>query len=159
MIKISTKTRYALRALLEIACRRDKPIFNLGELSRHQDISRKYLEHIFSALKKRGVVLSRAGRNGGFYLPRHLKDITILRILEALEGEVDIVDCRNSWRKCERISFCPAKAIWQELNAAIKKILDSKNLQDLSTKKEIREKCSYIFSKYKKTKLRHHNNS
>ena len=147
MIKISTKTRYAFRALLEIACRNDRKYFSLGELSRHQNISRKYLENIFGVLRKKGIVSSRIGKNGGFYLSEDIESISILRILEALEGEIDIVNCKTNRRICDRIMFCPAKGIWQELNATIKKTLASKNLKDLSRKKEIQEKCFYVLSR------------
>ncbi|MFH0838744.1 MAG: Rrf2 family transcriptional regulator [Candidatus Omnitrophota bacterium] len=151
MIKISTKTRYALRALLEMACRRNgQKLFSLGELSRHQNISRKYLEIIFSTLRKRDIVASRVGKNGGFYLPADLSHISLLKILETLEGKVDIVDCQNPQRKCKRFDYCAAKGIWQELNTSVKNILASKNLKELSEQKEIREKCTPGFLQRKK---------
>jgi Rrf2 family protein len=146
MIRISTKTRYALRALLEMACRNDRAIFSLGELARHQKISRQYLEIIFATLKKHGMVLSRAGKNGGFYLPSNLETISILRIAEALEGEIDIVNCLKSPKPCKRFTICAARMIWQELNTAIKTTLASKNLKDLSTQKEIQKTCDYLFT-------------
>ena len=133
-----------------MACRNDRKLFNLKELSRHQKISRKYLENIFGILKKDGLIFSRVGKNGGFYLPAEIKNISLLRILEALEGKVDIVACRRGRGPCEKIIFCPARLIWQELNAAIKKILASKNLKDLSIKREIRNKCSYMIMRARK---------
>ena len=150
MLKISTKTRYALRAMLEMACRKGQKLFSLGELSAHQHISRKYLEQIFRQLKIKGLVKSRVGKLGGFYLPENLRAITILRILEALEGDIQIVDCRKKATQCDNILFCPAKGIWQEVNTSIKKILASKNLKELSVNKKIREGCSYFFLPNKK---------
>ena len=144
MIRISRKTRYALRALLEMACETEKKIFKLDELSRHQGISRKYLETIFTTLKKRGIIMSKVGKKGGFYLPRNLKSITILRLLETLEGKLDIVNCKDSWHTCKRINFCPANAIWNELNTTLKTILASKNLQNLSQLREVQHKCAHI---------------
>ena len=118
----------------------DKKLFQLKELSQHQDISRKYLENIFSVLKKHHMVLSKVGKNGGFYLPHNLKKISLLNILEALEGKIDIVNCQNKNNPCLRVSFCPAKGIWDELNKSIKKTLAAKNLLDLSHEKDIRKK-------------------
>ena len=141
MIKISTRTRYALRALLEMACRQDRKLFQLEELSRHQEISRKYLENIFAVLKKNHIVYSRVGKNGGFYLPENIKNISLLRILEALEGKVVIVSCVKNGKRCQRLSNCPANRIWNELNTAIRSILASKNLQELSKNKTIRMNC------------------
>lgn len=147
MIRISTKTRYALRALLEMACTKDKKVFLLKDLSRHQNISRKYLEQIFHVLRRHKIVCSRVGKRGGFYLPPDLSTITILRILEALEGRLDIVNCQKTWRNCERIFFCPSRAIWQELNTTLKKLLASKNLGALSQEKDIQKKCSFVVAR------------
>ncbi|HOW35089.1 MAG TPA: Rrf2 family transcriptional regulator [Candidatus Omnitrophota bacterium] len=154
MIKISTKTRYALRALLEMACRNDRKLFRLEELSDHQNISRKYLENIFAILKKHHIVHSRVGKNGGFYLPTNIKEISLLKVLEALEGKVAIVHCLDSRNECERVAFCPANGIWNELNTAIKNILAGKNLKDLSAKEKIRRKCSYVLSRAKRPSAR-----
>jgi Rrf2 family transcriptional regulator, cysteine metabolism repressor len=150
MIRISTKTRYALRALLEMACTKDKKLFQLRELSYHQKISRKYLEAIFHTLKRHKIVHSKVGKNGGFYLPADLKSISILRVLEALEGKIDVVNCQKHWRNCERILFCPSRNIWQELSASMRKLLAAQNLKEMSEKKEIREKCSYVLLKFQK---------
>jgi Rrf2 family protein len=152
MIRISTKTRYALRALLEMACTGDRKYFLLRELSYHQNISRKYLEAIFQRLRKCGIVHSRVGKNGGFYLPSNLKSITILKVLEALEGKIDIVNCRSDWHSCERALFCPSRNIWQELSGSIRKLLAAQNLKDLSEKKDILEKCCYVLLRSKKGK-------
>jgi len=155
MLKISTKTRYALRSLLEMACRKEKKCFHLEELARHQNISRKYLENIFRALRKHGIVKSRKGRKGGFYLTSDLRGVTVLKIFEALEGKVEIVDCKHTGKMCERVTFCPTRAIWQELNNIIKNKLNSKNLKSLSKKKDIQRKCSHLLLRVKKTRKRY----
>jgi Rrf2 family protein len=147
MLKISTRTRYALRALLEMACRKDQKVFHLEELSRHQNISRKYLESIFAALRKHGLVRSRVGKNGGFYLPAGIHKISLLRIQEALEGRVTLVHCLDSHHLCEKISFCPANIIWNEVNEGLRRILASKNLKDLAAQEMIRKKCYLVVSR------------
>lgn len=141
MLKISTKTRYALRALLEMAYNKKQKIFQLEELSQHQNISRKYLEHIFAVLKKEGLVHSRVGKNGGFYLGEHTEKISLLKILETMEGRVAVVNCRDHGHTCARLSFCPGNIIWNEVNDSIRKVLASKNLKNLSTEEAIRTKC------------------
>ena len=151
MLKISTKTRYALRALLEMACREDKKLFRLGELARDQNISRKYLDIIFSTLRKHHLVCSKVEKNGGLYLSPSFKKLSILTILETLEGKIDIVDCRHEGgRPCERMKFCHARGIWEEINASIKQILNSKNLFELAQSKDIRHKCAILKSQNRK---------
>ncbi len=145
MLRLSTKTRYALRTLLEMACQKEKDIFTLAELSLHQNISRKYLEQIFRLLKKNGIVTSHIGKQGGFSLPKDLKTITLLNIITALEGKIKLVDCQTNTNNCERTAFCPAKGIWQEINTTVEQLLASKNLLDLSKNEEIRQKCAYFF--------------
>ncbi len=156
MLKISTKTRYSLRALLEMYCSENQKIFQLGELAKHQDISRKYLENIFSLLKNRRIILSRTGKNGGFYLPTNNKHVSLLDILEALEGKASIVNCKEAHHECERIAFCPANGIWNEVNAAIKKTLASKSLKDLAFQKDIRRKCSRTIALAEKAPAKKH---
>ncbi len=144
MLKMSTRTRYALRSLLEMACRPGQGPFKLAELARHQGISRKYLENIFGVLREHGIVRSKIGKNGGFFLPGGLEKISILRIVEVLEGKVDIVRCVGPAKRCKRLSICPASMIWRELNTAIKSVLAAKHLKDLAGQEDIRKKCAYF---------------
>jgi Rrf2 family protein len=130
MLKISTKTRYAIRALVEMA-NDSKQLHLLDQLALHQNISRKYLENIFALLKKGSIVQSKVGKNGGFYLREKLETITLLRIYELMEGEVEVVSCRSRKRSCPRLSFCPVSPVWSEVSAQIKKTLASKSLKDL----------------------------
>ncbi len=150
MLKISTKTRYALRALLEMACRQDCNIFKLKELAKNQGISRKYLENIFTRLKKKRIIRSRIGKNGGFYFDDQSGSVSLLQIIEALEGPLDIVACRKRATECSRALFCPAKGIWQEINASLSGLLASKKLKDLAGNKDIRAKCFQSIAPAKK---------
>jgi Rrf2 family protein len=147
MLKISTKTRYALRALLEMAYNKKQKLFRLEELSQHQNISRKYLENIFTLLRKEGIIRSRVGKNGGFYLAEKIEKISVLRILEAMEGEVMVVRCHDHGHVCARLSFCPGNIIWNEVNASIRKVLASKNLRNLSHEEAVRIKCDLSASR------------
>lgn len=124
-----------------MAYNKKQKLFQLEELSRHQNISRKYLEHIFAVLKKEGIVQSRVGKNGGFYLGAHTERVSLLRILETMEGKVAVVECRDHGHPCARLSFCPGNIIWNEVNDSIRKVLASKNLKNLATQEAIRTKC------------------
>lgn len=144
MIKISRKTRYALRALIEMACGKKKQLFYLKDLAKHQNISRKYLEIIFSILRKHGIVNSRVGKKGGFYINPDLKNISALRILECLEGKIEIVECKHKGRACDRVIFCPTRAIWKDLNRTIRDYLSAINLKELSSKKDIQKNVPFL---------------
>ena len=144
MLKISTKTRYALRSLLEMATRKDQKIFRLEELSKHQLISRKYLENIFAGLRRSGIVQSRVGKNGGFYLPAKSFNVSLLEIQEALEGRITLVHCLNARPRCQRLSFCPANMIWNEVNEDFRKALASRKLKDLVAQEKVRIKCDLL---------------
>ena len=154
MIRISRKTRYALRALIEMACGKKGQLFYLKDLAIHQNISRKYLEIIFAMLRKQGIVNSRVGKKGGFYINPGLKNISALRILESLEGKIEIVECTYRGRPCDRVVFCPTRAIWKDLNKTVRNYLAAINLKDLSSKKDIQKKCSYLTPSSKKHKLK-----
>lgn len=130
MLKISTKTRYAIRALVEMA-NDSKQLHLLDQLALHQNISRKYLENIFALLKKGSIVQSKVGKNGGFYLREKLETITLLRIYELMEGNLEVVSCRSRMKNCPRLSFCPVSPVWSEVSSQIKEILASKSLRDL----------------------------
>lgn len=131
MLKISTKTRYAIRALVEMASDSGR-LHLLDQIALHQKISRKYLENIFALLKKGGIVQSKVGKNGGFYLCKSLESITLLKVYELMEGELEIVSCQNTKKRCSRISFCPVSPVWSKINLQIKEILASRSLRDLA---------------------------
>lgn len=141
MLKISTKTRYAIRALVEMA-NDSKQLHLLDQLALHQNISRKYLENIFALLKKGSIVQSKVGKNGGFYLREKLETITLLRIYELMEGNLEVVSCRSRIKNCPRLSFCPVSPVWSEVNSQIKEILASKSLRDLCESNRAEASCA-----------------
>jgi len=130
-MKMSTRGRYGLRAMLELArCHGDQPVL-MGTLAEREDISRKYLHTLLTGLRGAGLVRSIRGARGGFVLARHPSEIKLSAVLHALEGPLSLVDCVGDKRVCDRAGHCAARGVWQELSEALEGVLDSVTLQDL----------------------------
>ena len=91
-MKLSKKSRYGLRALIDLAVNSRTELVSLGSIAQRNDISAQYLEHVFSALRKAHIVKSMKGSQGGYFLERDPKEITVAQIVEALEGTYDLED-------------------------------------------------------------------
>ena len=128
MLKISTKGRYGLRALVELAHRSGKGPVLLDDLAQAQSIPKKYLYAVFGALKNAGIVVSTRGAGGGYYLAKPPEDITALEVIEVLEGPLDIVECTQHPDICAMAARCPTTELWVGLSAHIKKFLAAKSL-------------------------------
>lgn len=132
-MKISTKGRYGLRAMIDLASqgRSSTPVF-LSEIARRQDVSEKYLEHIFSALQKGGIVKAQRGRKGGYLLNRAADQITLNDIISVLEGPCgNLVDCVNDANSCSKTATCVTREIWALLGNKIEEILSEYTLASL----------------------------
>jgi Rrf2 family cysteine metabolism transcriptional repressor len=130
-MKVSTRGRYGLRAMLELArCYGDDPVL-MGTLAEREDISRKYLHTLLTGLKSAGLVRSLRGARGGFVLTRHPSEIKLAEILHVLEGPLSLVDCVADERACDRAERCTARRVWQELSGAIDDVLENVTLEDL----------------------------
>ncbi len=120
MLRISTKTRYGLRALISIASRqRENKISVLSQIAEEQDISDKYLEHIVSLLKARNLLIGKRGSRGGYRLARPEEEINLLEVLEALEGQVELVGCIARPETCDRSENCVTRKVWKRLQEVI----------------------------------------
>lgn len=138
-MKISTKGRYGLRALIYLGIRYNQEKVSVKEIAETQDISPKYLEQIFSILKKNGIVKSIQGANGGYYLDIDPEELTVYDVLNVLEGEIDIYDeDKNKKYEPYDIEYMLVNDVWKKLNNNI--ILFLKNI-----------KISDIIKKYDKT--------
>ena len=133
MLKLSTKGRYGLRAMIDLAMAYDEthPPIMMSEIASRQSLSRKYLHALLTPLKNAGLVKSTRGAKGGYYLAKPPTDITIGSILTVLEGELNIVDCLEDGAECDRISDCLARGIWKDLNDSITRLLNSVTLEKL----------------------------
>ena len=131
-LKISTKGRYALRMLLELAAHQDDGFISLKEISEHQDISKKYLEQIVPMLNKSGILRTNRGNRGGYMLAKSPRECSVGDVLRATEGSLAPVTCLEyDVNDCPRAGFCPTLFVWEGLNKAVTEYLDSITLQDI----------------------------
>ena len=136
-MKISTKGRYALRLMLDLATyRTDGPVC-LKDVARRQQISDKYLEQIIATLNKAGYVRSIRGAQGGYLLKKNPEEYTAGMILRLTEGDLAPVSCVGKEKEeCERKAGCVTTRIWQRINDAVNDVVDSITLADMLTWQE-----------------------
>lgn len=134
-MKLSTKSRYGLRALFDMAYHSGTLPTQIKDISRRQNISPRYLEQIFQDLKRAGLLKSRRGPQGGYSLAKKPEEITVKAIVLAAEGEVNLVDClketKANKQKCEMDNQCVTQKVWSEATRRLHEYFDSVTLQDL----------------------------
>lgn len=131
-MRISTKGRYAVRLMMDIAMNDSAEPVRLRDTAERQDISVKYLEQIISILVRGGFVRSIRGPQGGYRLAKKPGEYTVGMILRQVEGSLAPVAClEGEENTCERQSQCVTLRLWKELDAAIKGVLDKYTLEDL----------------------------
>lgn len=130
-MKFSTKTRYGIRAILEIALNRDAKGIYQKEIAKNQEISYKYLDQIIHALKVAGLVTKASGRKGGYILTREPEEITVYDIHNAFEPGICVIDCMAVNFSCNREKFCSLKGFWGQLNNQIIDYFKSTTIRDL----------------------------
>lgn len=131
-MKISTKGRYALRLMLDLAVHGSGDPIRLKDVARRQNISEKYLEQIISILNKAGYVRSVRGPQGGYVLQNRPEAYTVGMILRLTEGSLCPVDCVDEkGSSCEMEKDCTTRLLWKKLNDAINGVVDTVTLEDL----------------------------
>lgn len=131
-MKISTKGRYALRLMLDLALYGNQEPVRLKDVAKRQEISIKYLEQIISVLQKAGYVKSIRGAQGGYHLMKAPEDYTVGMILRLIEGDLAPVAClEDEVNQCPRQAACVTLRLWKELDAAIRGVVDKYTLADL----------------------------
>ena len=132
-MRLSTKSRYGVRALFDIAYHSVGLPTQIKDISRRQQISPRYLEQIFQKLKKAQMLGSKRGPNGGYYLIKDPSEITLGDIVRATEGPFELVFCVNdaSRKKCTRKDECVASEMWLDLSAQIGDFFDTIAISDL----------------------------
>ena len=133
-MNISTRGRYGLRALLEIAARPDQEPVTIRDISRRQQMSVTYLEQILHKLKKAGLVKSIRGARGGYLLAREEDKITVSQIINALDGPIAISYCdvpQMREKSCVGPSACVSRTLWRKLEELIEDALSSVTLADM----------------------------
>lgn len=131
-MKISTKGRYALRLILDIALNDAKTPVRIKDIAERQQISDKYLEQIVSSLNKAGFVKSLRGPQGGYRLTKKPEEYTVGMILRLIEGSLAPVACLDDdINNCTRADRCPTLILWEKLYDAISEVVDNITLADL----------------------------
>ncbi|HOJ78385.1 MAG TPA: Rrf2 family transcriptional regulator [Bacillota bacterium] len=144
-MRISTKGRYGLRAMVDLAMNSTDGPVPLRQIAERQLISDSYLEQVFTSLRKNGLVIAARGAQGGYELNRPAQEITVGEILRALEGPIEPVHCvgKNS-KTCEREKDCITHSFWEELNNTINQLLDNTTLADLAERARSSQNMYYI---------------
>ena len=136
-MKMSTKGRYAIRAMLDLALQSgDGPTLS-KDVSKRQKISNLYLEQLFIQLKAGGLVRSIRGPKGGFILTKPPSQIRVIDILQVMEGSIAPVECVDNAAFCSRTGSCVCRSLWIETKEAMDKVLGSITLQDLGNRSEV----------------------
>ena len=137
-MKISTKGRYALRLMVDIAQHGEVGPVSLRDTARRQQLSDKYLEQIVTPLARAGLVRSVRGAGGGYLLTRKPEEYTVGDILRPLEGDLAPVECATDQDFCERSCDCVTVELWQEIHRAVSAVVDSTTLADLLERQRAR---------------------
>lgn len=133
-MKLSTQSRYGVRAIFDIAYNSEGLETQVKDISRRQGISPRYLEQIFQKLKKAGIVGSKRGPSGGYFLNKKAEQITVGEIVRITEGCIEPVLCidpEDSSQPCDRLGECVTRLIWNEAGNRLKEYFDSVTVKDL----------------------------
>lgn len=136
-MRLSTKSRYGTRMLIDIAENDHNGPVSVAEIASRTGISEKYMEKLIRRLKKAGLVLSKRGPKGGHVLAKPADSITVGDIVRALEEWVVLKGCslsRDTCASCSRVATCPTKDVWENANTAMFQTLDGYSLQSLLKK-------------------------
>jgi len=132
-MKFSTKARYGLRAMVELAMNYNQGPLSVKIISERQEISEAYLEQLMSYLTRRGLAKSIRGVQGGYLLAKDPAKIKVGDVIRALEGPIVPVECVNKLdpMECGRADICVSKIVWEKVRDVLEEALDSLTLQDL----------------------------
>jgi Rrf2 family protein len=143
-MKLSTRTRYGVRLMLDLAVNKGKGQIFLKDIAREEEISEKYLSLIIIPLKAAGLVNSMRGARGGYILARDPSRITLKEIVDVLEGPTCLVDCVKNSSTCSRAECCASRDLWAIVSESISQTLDSMTLEDLANKSREKAKRTSI---------------
>ena len=143
-MKLSTKGRYGLRALIDLALYSEHEAVSISSIAERENISERYLEQLVGMLKKAGIVTSKRGAGGGYSLARPASEISVGDILRALEGSIDMVDCPGlaGEQGCDSADACVTKYVWKRINDSINKTVEDIKLEQLvENSRRVQEEC------------------
>lgn len=144
-MKVSTKGRYGLRAMVDMAANSQEGPISLVQTAKRQNISLNYLEQVFGILRKAGIVVSVKGAGGGYKLARSASEITVKEILEALEGEFSIID-KTAETEMDAVQRAIQELVWDEIDSKVNELLGERTLGELV--REYQENLDYSSNMY-----------
>jgi len=130
-MKLSTRGRYGVRALLELSLHAGEGPISLKDIARNQEISLQYLEHLITPLLAGGLIKSTRGAKGGISLAKAPGDIRLTDVIRLLEGSTAPVDCVDKPDSCNRSGTCVTRDVWTDVRDAINDVLENTTLEDL----------------------------
>ena len=142
-MKLSTRTRYGIRAVLELTENEGSKPLQLKIIAQRQDISIKYLEQLMSVLRSGGIVRSVRGARGGYVLAKPPNQIKLIDVFNCLEGPLITAECVEDIDYCERAAECAARLLWVQVQEAVKNVLQSVTLQDLVDRMKDKKNLDY----------------
>ena len=131
-MKISTKTRYGMRFMIDLAQNQDGGRVALKDVAERQGISKKYLEQVVAPLAAAGLLSVTRGNQGGYALARSADAITLADIVAASEDGLELLDCTSCLDACERADACPSRRVWGGLERAMKSHLKNQTHADIA---------------------------
>ncbi|MEG0296127.1 MAG: Rrf2 family transcriptional regulator [Clostridium sp.] len=129
-MKLSTKGRYGVKAMVELAINHGQDPLSIKTISQRQNISEYYLEQLFSPLRKAGLIKSIRGAQGGYILNKAPREIKISDIMFVLEGPIEIAECIDG-TECNNIDCCATRLLWTKIKNSIDDVMESITLQDI----------------------------
>ncbi len=144
-MKLSTKSRYGLRVLLQIAIdSKNDHVVTGREIAESQEISEPYLEQIMIPLKNYGAVSTVRGCRGGYRLKKDAAEISVLDVIELFEGELSLVRCHDGHSSCPRCKFCSASAVWKELSETLREKARSITIAMLAEQEQLAKQPEFV---------------
>ncbi|GFZ31502.1 transcriptional regulator [Clostridium zeae] len=129
-MKLSTKGRYGVKAMVDLAINYGEAPVSIKTISERQSISEYYLEQLFSPLRKAKLIKSIRGAQGGYVLNKEPKDITVANIMDVLEGPIEIAECVDG-TACDNVDCCATTLLWKKIKNSIDDVMESVTLQDI----------------------------
>lgn len=144
-MNISAKSRYAVRALIELAHHDGATPVPIADIASRRDIPLQFLEQLFSTLRKAGILNSHRGVRGGFSFKRLPEDVSILDVVEVLDGNVAPAAC-TSGVGCSKADSCVMNEVWADVKSNLEEVLNSSSIADLAMREDLmREKVSEMY--------------
>lgn len=135
-MNISAKSKYAVRALVELANNQEGKPVPIGDIAAKKDIPLQFLEQLFSSLRKAGILNSHRGVRGGFSFKKLPEDVSVLDVVEVLDGTVAPVSCTTG-AFCDKIDQCSVRDVWSEAKSSLEAVLSAASIAELAERESM----------------------